>query len=103
MILAESKDLGSALDLSDEIFDSKNPGLTLTSGHRSKGFEWNSVYHLDPQRLPSKYAVAQASAGYPGQLLQERNLLYVIETRTKFSLTMITLEGCSDGAEAVEE
>jgi hypothetical protein len=102
MILQEVENLGEAMDLCDTIFDSTEPGLVLTSGHRSKGFEWKTVYHLDPFRLPSKYALAQAQAGYPGQLLQERNLLYVIETRTKHSLFMITLEGNIDGAETPE-
>jgi hypothetical protein len=102
-IILESEDLGSAMDLCETIFDSANPGLVLTSGHRSKGFEWSSVYHLDPFRLPSKYAIIQANAGYPAQLLQERNLLYVIETRTKHTLTMISLEGNSDGATDIEE
>jgi DNA helicase II / ATP-dependent DNA helicase PcrA len=103
MIIGETETLGQAIELCDTIFDSKGPGLTLTSGHRSKGFEWSTVYHLDPHRLPSKFALMQAQAGYPAQLLQERNLLYVIETRTKHSLFMITLEGNSDGAESVEE
>lgn len=102
-IILESENLGEAMDLCDTIFDSANPGLVLTSGHRSKGFEWSSVYHLDPFRLPSKYAIQQAQAGYPGQLLQERNLLYVIETRTKHNLTMIALEGNSDGATEIDE
>jgi len=103
MIIGETEDLGSAMELCDAIFDSTAPGLVLTSGHRSKGFEWSTVYHLDPQKLPSKYAIIQAQAGYPGQLLQEHNLLYVIETRTKHSLFMITLEGNVDGAELTDE
>ena len=100
MILLESKTLGEAMELSDQIFENAGD-LVLTSGHRSKGFEWNWVMHLDPFRLPSKYAVEAAKRGAPSQMRQENNLRYVIETRTKFTLVLAKLESNAD-ARAIE-
>jgi len=54
--------------------------------HRAKGLEWDVVIHLDPHRLPSKYAKT------PSQLEQENNLLYVIETRAKRVLIHAALD-----------
>lgn len=56
------------------------------SGHKSKGLEWASVFHLDPWRIPSPFS-------RKGEALeQELNLEYVITTRTKSELTLIDLE-----------
>ena len=52
--------------------------VTLSTGHRAKGLEWPVVVHLDPWRIPSKYAQRN-----PAQLEQELNLKYVIETRSQ--------------------
>jgi superfamily I DNA/RNA helicase len=103
MIIIESANLGEAMELCDTIFDKSQGTLVLTSGHRSKGFEWEEVWHLDSHRLPSKYALKQAKQGYPGALHQEENLLYVIETRTKDKLYMIQLDQCADQLPEIED
>lgn len=103
IILKQSKDLGTALALCDSLF-TPGYGITLVTGHRAKGLEWKDVWHLDPWRIPSKYAKLAAQEGSYGQLRQEQNLKYVIETRTKFSLTMMDLKLCKDAPpEDIEE
>ena len=62
------------------------------TGHKSKGGEWDVVYHLDPFRIPSKWARTAADLGDDSQLEQERNLRYVIETRAKQELYLVNLE-----------
>jgi hypothetical protein len=52
----------------------------LLSGHKTKGLEWETVYHLDAQRIPSPWS-------REGEALeQEYNVRYVIETRAKNAL-----------------
>ncbi len=76
---------------------SRDSGLvTLGSGHRSKGMEWNMVVHLDPWRLPSKYAKEAAARGYGAAMEQEMNLLYVMETRTRDVLVEVNLRDFAD-------
>lgn len=65
----------------NEIFATENARVILSTGHRAKGLEWSQVLHLDPWRIPSKYARGNEEA-----MEQERNLRYVIETRTKQTL-----------------
>src|SRR5262249_26025631 len=67
-----AKDLRAAL----EALFSRSHGVTLATGHRAKGMEWATVVHLDPWRIPSKFARKNAQ-----QMGQELNLRYVIETR----------------------
>jgi superfamily I DNA/RNA helicase len=55
----------------------------LSTIHRAKGLEKPVVMHLDPWRIPSKYALEAASIGDMRQLNQENNLRYVGETRTR--------------------
>lgn len=66
--------------------------ITLCTGHKSKGLEWEEVFILDPFRIPSHYARRAADNGRPEQLEQEYNLLYVMRTRAKKRLTYINLE-----------
>ena len=75
-----------------EIFSRDHGKVTLSSGHRAKGLEWQTVVHLDPWRLPSKFALRAAHNGHKVQLEQERNLEYVIETRTKENLVFANLK-----------
>lgn len=62
----------------EALFAREHGELTLATGHRAKGLESEIVLHLDPWRIPSKYALSCAS-----QMQQEKNLNYVIETRTR--------------------
>jgi len=68
------------------VFSKENGQVILSSIHRAKGLEWPLVVHLDPWRIPSKQAQMAASQGHDGPLIQEYNLKYVAETRTKHTL-----------------
>lgn len=65
------------------LFNRESGSVVLSTGHRAKGFEYDVVIHLDPWRIPSRYAHKALAVGNPGPMEQERNLNYVIETRTK--------------------
>jgi len=74
------------------LFSRETGVVTLSSGHRAKGLEWDLVVHLDPWRIPSKFATQAALRGDRRQLQQELNLRYVIETRAKHTLINASLE-----------
>lgn len=81
--------LGAAIAYCEHIFAAKGP-IQLLSGHKAKGLEWDTVYHLDPQRVPSPWAK-------DGEALeQELNVRYVIETRSKRELYFVRLEDFQD-------
>lgn len=77
--------LRSAIAHAEALFAAEGP-IELLSGHKSKGLEWDHVFHLDPWRCPSRYAVG------PEAEAQEANLEYVITTRAKKTLTLLNLE-----------
>lgn len=86
-VFAEFGDtLAAAIAYAEHIFASKGP-IQLLSGHKSKGLEWDVVYHLDPHLIPSKFAVTDEDK------TQEANVRYVIETRPKKVLNLVTTEG----------
>lgn len=74
------------------LFSRENGRVTLGTGHRAKGLEYDCVLHLDPWRVPSRWAQKAADEGDKRQLKQEDNLRYVIETRTKHTLILANLE-----------
>jgi len=78
--------LGAAIAYAESLFKSRGP-IFLLSGHKAKGLEWENVFHLDPWRIPSEYAFTDAA------LEQEKNIEYVITTRSKNRLTHIDMEG----------
>lgn len=71
----------------DQMFqDGARAGLTLSSIHKSKGREWETVYWLGRNAYqPSPFA-RQA-----WQLLQEKNLCYVAATRAKNTLVEVEI------------
>ena len=77
----------SIQNLTDRIttlFDDKAKGLlTLATVHKSKGLEWPTVFILDRNLMPSKWATL------PWQQIQERNIQYVAVTRAKLNLYYI--------------
>src|SRR3974390_1761097 len=77
--------LGQAIRYAETLFATKGP-IQLLSGHKSKGLEWETVYHLDPWRIPSPFA-EEGGESYE----QELNVRYVIETRAKHSLFLVNL------------
>lgn len=57
--------------------------VSLSSIHKAKGMEWNTVIFYLPQLLPSRFATT------PWQLEQEDNLAYVAITRAKQRLIFV--------------
>lgn len=89
MAVLESTEVRTQHDLclAIESLFSKDSGLiSLATAHRAKGLEWDHVLHLDPWRMPSKYATS------PEALAQEANAEYVVETRAKQTLLLANLE-----------
>jgi superfamily I DNA/RNA helicase len=66
--------LGQALAYMDHLF-SQSGTIQLITGHKAKGLEWRTVYHLDPWLIREDE--------------QDLNLKYVIETRAKDELYLI--------------
>ena len=89
---AEARTRDDLLAGLERIFVNERGRVTLSSGHRAKGLEWDLVVHLDPFRIPSKQARNVAAAGDSRALRQELNLKYVIETRTRDTLINARLE-----------
>jgi len=82
-------DLRTALG---RLFARDSGQVVLSTGHRAKGLEDDMVLHLDPWRLPSKWAQKSAEKGDDRALKQEWNLNYVIETRARKVLVLANLE-----------
>jgi DNA helicase-2/ATP-dependent DNA helicase PcrA len=76
-------------DLKDNIkrIFADGSGITLSTIHRAKGLEWETVFLLDWGLLPSRYAETDAAKQ------QERNLQYVAVTRAKLDLKFINTGG----------
>ncbi len=77
--------LNAATAYAEGLFRSTGP-IQLLSGHKAKGLEWETVYHLDPWRIPSPFADSEEDRE------QELNVRYVIETRAKESLYLCNME-----------
>jgi superfamily I DNA/RNA helicase len=69
--------LSLAIAYAERLFDTHGK-ITFITGHKAKGLEWPTVYHLDPWLI--------------GTSLQERNLSYVISTRSSDRLFFINSE-----------
>lgn len=79
----ETDDLAGAIAFVKHIFSVTGP-ILLMSGHKSKGLEFDTVFHLDPWRIRTN---VEGEA-----LQQELNVKYVIETRPKKELYLVTTE-----------
>lgn len=66
--------LGQAISYAEHLFAQKGT-IRLLTGHKAKGLEWDTVYHLDPWLC--------------GESEQDQNLRYVISTRSKNKLVEI--------------
>lgn len=86
---AAAPTLNGAVAYAEMLF-SAGGEIQLMSGHKSKGLEFDTVYHLDPWRVPSKFAQEGEA------LQQELNIRYVIETRSKSALYLVTSEGLTE-------
>jgi hypothetical protein len=87
-----ARNAGELREALGALFARESGKVTLSSIHRAKGLEWDLVIHLDPWRIPSKWARQAADQGQPAQLQQEMNLKYVGETRTKHTLVMANVQ-----------
>jgi superfamily I DNA/RNA helicase len=90
VFVSVGRSLAGAIAYAESIFRSQGP-IQLLSGHKSKGLEWDHVFHLDPGRIPSPYCVSDE------EIDQEHNVRYVIETRAKESLTLVNMEDYREG------
>jgi len=80
------KDVRELIYELDNLFAKDSGLVTLATGHKAKGLEWDTVIHLDPWRIPSKWAKR------PDEITQENNLRYVLETRTKHTLVLANMK-----------
>ena len=81
MIFCEhAQDLGDAIAYAEHLFNSQGP-IALMTGHKAKGLEFNDVFILDKGLLRFD------------KNPQDKNLLYVMQTRSKNSLTYVETEG----------
>ena len=69
--------------------------LTLSTVHKAKGLEYDRVFILNPELMPSRYA-RQA-----WQVQAERNVIYVAVTRAKSELFYCSLKDWTERKEAV--
>lgn len=78
-------DRDSLIQLIEALFsdEGRSQLVTLATGHKAKGHEWDHVIHLDSFLIPSKMAKTDE------EIQQEFNLQYVIETRPRLSLTLV--------------
>ncbi len=60
-----------------DIFCPKKDAIVLSSIHKSKGLEYDNVFLLRPDLIPSKFAKTEE------ELRQENNLMFVAITRAK--------------------
>lgn len=86
-LCAGRKTLAEAVRWTEDLFKQDGP-IQLLSGHKAKGCEWDTVFHLDSWRIPSKFTKPGTEA-----YEQELNVRYVIETRFKERLVLVDLEG----------
>lgn len=74
----DSETLGEAVRKAEHLFTMSGP-IELMTGHKAKGLEFEHVFFLDQDLLKPKG--------------QDNNLKYVIQTRSKNTLTYVTTEG----------
>ena len=81
---------GDVLARIAQIFNQDSDGrVTLASIHKSKGFEWPTVFFLNQDLIPSQYTKLD------WQFEQEDNLRYVAITRAQENLYYVDLEEIS--------
>lgn len=89
------RDAGELRLMLEKLFSREAAQIELGTGHKAKGLEADCVVHLDPWRIPSRWAREAAKLGDWSQMEQEQNLRYVIETRTKHTFITANLEDFS--------
>lgn len=79
------KTLHDAINYCEGLFGQRGT-IQLMSGHKAKGLEFDTTIHLDPHRIPSPWSKTGED------LEQEKNVEYVIETRSKENLFFARLD-----------
>lgn len=87
-----AKNAGELRHILTTMFSKENLQITLSTIHKAKGLEWPTVVHLDPWRIPSRFAQRAFEEGNPIPLQQDMNLCYVCETRTQDKLILANLK-----------
>lgn len=77
--------LNEAIAYARHLFEQAGPILLMT-GHKSKGLEFQTVFHLNPDLIPSMWSNTLE------EVEQEYNLRYVILTRAKSDYFEVQLE-----------
>lgn len=70
----------------DKIFDDSRASIIFSTIHKSKGLEAKRVFLLEPELIPSKYAIKSKA------LMEEKHLLFVAITRAMTNLYIIGKE-----------
>lgn len=78
VFLDQAPTLSGAIAFAQHLFSSEGP-IKLMTGHKSKGLEFDHVFILDRGLIRMNQD-------------QDRNLLYVMQTRAKLTLTYVNLE-----------
>lgn len=73
----------AVIDAIESLFKDYGTAVVLSTIHRAKGLEADTVFWLNRSQCPSKYAKQE------WQMQQENNLCYVAATRAKVSLVLI--------------
>ena len=81
----DSRTIGELIRIIQTLFTEVNSRVTLSTIHKAKGLEADTVWWLNPSSCPSRWAKQ------PWQQQQERNLMYVAVTRAKERLCMIEM------------
>ena len=78
-----NRTVNGVLSRLEEVFRDRANVLTLSTVHKAKGLEWDRVFLLRPDLIPSRWAKT------PAAMQQEDNLLYVAYTRAKSELYLV--------------
>lgn len=81
------KEMKDAMTLSQENKD--KDVLTLSTIHSSKGLEWEEVFIIDAQEIPSKFALKKFDEGITNLYQEEVRAFFVAITRPKLKLHII--------------
>jgi DNA helicase II / ATP-dependent DNA helicase PcrA len=81
----QGETLGDGIAYAEHLFNSQGP-IMLMTGHKSKGLEFDNVFVLNRDLIRTDEG-------------QEKNLLYVIQTRSKKTLSYIHLDNFLDDAD----
>lgn len=86
IISRQYPDVSAMIKLLESMFtDKEQEGILLSTIHKAKGLEADSVFFVNKHLIPSKFASTQE------QLEQENNLKYVAITRAKRRLVYVTI------------